>query len=408
MASYINDIPIMEGYVSIPRMGAWNADITILTKNQTGDISRVPVDGDSVTLTIDGSTFLGTVTYTNEKVWGRAVMRIVAGNGAFASRFPVLSWAGPQVKVILNGLLTAAGEPSASGLSDQGVLLQQLPSWTAFADVTLAHNLTRLANVVDRSWRIDLATGLVLFVEDTFSATVSLPTNIFIVNDVNQSGATLYEATTMDVLPLPGTLDADGERIEEVALFIHENVTQFELRHRQFSDMVARDKGSELRGLYAATVSVQNSDKSLDVVPDDDRIATKVGNVNILGGSSTTWNVTTGTRCTLAFRDGDPSLPVIVALDGWWSGDSLSNVAYGDPSLAQFLARSDKVDLDFTATETMATAIVAWVSAWQAQALINAPIEGAAMTTPTSTLVTALSTFIAAVLPTACGRVKSD
>jgi len=391
MTTTVNKIPVIEGYISVPRLGAWMADLTISTTN----VKSVPKQDDAVDVNIDGHILAGTVLSAALNITGFCFLRIIAGNGGLAKTLPAESYGpNPQASVILSGMLAAVGEQTYSPLSSQDALNTFLGTWTTANDVTLAANLTRLATAVNTSWRCDLSTGAVIFADDDFNA-IEIPSNATVV-DAGYSGGLRYEAPIIDKMPLPGTIDGDisgdgiDDAINEVVFFIESTHTEFEFRTFQMSDYIPKFHDTELTSIYTCTVQGQNVDGTYDVIADDLRIkATKISGVSIAGGGSTTWNLQAGAKVKLAFISGDVSQPVIVAIDGFNVGDYLSNVVFGTPSTAQYLAKSDILD----------SFIDVVINKW-----VPVPNDGGLA------LQTALKAWVLSSLytTTACRRIKSD
>lgn len=143
----VNDFLGVDLRLCLPRVGAWHADVSVDVAGQSADFSG------ALSLNIDGNTFTGTRRRggTTADV---AVMRLVGGAGGLATMATPKSYSSVTPQVVINDLLSAAGE-TLSGTVDPSLLGVAWSSWSTPAWPTgavLAELVSKLGT--DVIWRV--------------------------------------------------------------------------------------------------------------------------------------------------------------------------------------------------------------------------------------------------------------
>ena len=353
--------------LSMPKSGAWGVDFEVATTDpNTGQtVSNVPTTGQQITLSIQADAFgspapfiwRGTVYASLSGIVGRQQIRAFGGvAGGYIKTIPAQQFSGPSAKTVITAMLAAGGEILNASLSNASVLASRLPSWQVFADRTLGQNLSALADKLGCSWRIDPTTGGCIFVIDNFNTIASMPSNS-VIQEIEPDGDISYWCPGLDQLPMPGQVAPAPSNIQinEVMINADDKSLYVELFNQQGSLLFPTQPIQiDLSGKYSCTVTAQNPDSTLNLTPDDPSIAPAQGlqNVKIKMGASSTWLVKAGARADVAFENGDPSFPFVMALDGWIAGDYLTTITYGNPAIAQFVTRDDLNQAVLSALET--------------------------------------------------------
>jgi hypothetical protein len=362
MAYTLNGLQILELDLSVPLVGPLNAYVfvTLDTGSGAGLVQATPVVGDAVSLVVDALTIAVTIISVDPRALNRAAIVVVGGAGGLPSYALAQNYSGnPTVQTVLQRMCAASGEVLSTSLSDQGVLSTSLNSWQVLSTRTWAQNLSALTRKLGCSWRVDPTTGAIYVKQDAFTSAPTMPTNPTL-DSVNYTVGATYEAPALDMLPMPGTQDSNGAPINEVRVIVHDGMLQFQLLGQQLSSYFVQPIDVALTRNYPATVVIAQG-SGYNLQPDDPSIAGTGTNGQLLGvpyrgGASATWTLLPGCRVLLQFDNGDPSLPNIIAFDGWNTGDFLTTVAYGNPAAAHPVALSNVVDANFSNVSSAATA----------------------------------------------------
>lgn len=155
-----NGIGVYRGVVSLPRVGAWHADLEVDTTDAlTG----------AVAMEAGGITFRGTVS-RGASYLGVAHVRVVGGADGLRKRAKPVHYVHPQVRTPLGDLLRAAGE-TLSATVLPAILNRQLEAWTVL-DAPIGEQLSVLvARALGDgvAWRV-LADGTVWVGVETWPA----------------------------------------------------------------------------------------------------------------------------------------------------------------------------------------------------------------------------------------------
>lgn len=138
----LGGIPVIEARVSLPRVGAWTAQLRV-------DTTERPVG--QTRLQIGNVAFLGAVAASIVHEAASHV-RLVGGAGGLAQDLPAKGYIASPVSVPLRDIARETGETLAPN-SDSNVLNFQLQSWSRVAGAA-GNALAVLLEQVDRSvWR---------------------------------------------------------------------------------------------------------------------------------------------------------------------------------------------------------------------------------------------------------------
>lgn len=299
----------------MPRVGAWHADIEV----DTGSLDS------AVTLDVEGQLFQGTAVRA-APFSGRTRARVVGGGGTLSRTLGPKNYVrGPKVRAIVTDVL--GGAEALSPESNAGVLGAELSRWQRI-ESQASHALVTLLERIGATWRV-LSDGTVWIGHETWPQMD--PPHALLDEDWYTGVLTVApEAPTLR----PG-VTLRGHRIQEV---VH-TLSRAELRTEAFltstSGSLARFLGSIRRAIdysrkYSARVAAQNSDGTLQVVPDDERLrGSGLDRVKIQTGFPGTIQAEAGSRCLIGFDGGDPSKPYAEG----WDGRNVTEMSLADGTL---------------------------------------------------------------------------
>jgi hypothetical protein len=138
------ELPVFHGGITMPRVGAWQADLWVESKARlTG----------RVTITAGALSLSGTV-YRGGMVSGVLRTRVIAGGDGLRKLAHPKHYTSPTFRLVLSELAAAAGE-AVSPKSDQGILAATLLGWTTIGVRTgpLVGALVEMAGD-DVAWRL--------------------------------------------------------------------------------------------------------------------------------------------------------------------------------------------------------------------------------------------------------------
>jgi len=320
MPSTVNGKTILSGEVSMPRIGAWHADLSV----------DAEVLGGSVTLVFEGVELKGTVLRSG-LYGGRVGARIVGGAGGISKEIVVKNYAagaGTKISAVVADILRETGEKLAA-TSDQSVLGRTLATWERIAGPA-SHALVNVLDKAGAVWRV-LRDGTIWVGVATYpEATVE---HVLIDEDwVNGILTIAPEKADLE----PGTTFR-GQKIEEVVHRLSPGSLRAEAHLTSVSSSLNRFLGNirrqvDLSRQYPGRVSKQNADGTLQVVLDDEKVKgsglDKVPYYVGLPGAKV--KVNPGQRVLLAFEAGDGSRARVV---GWQAGGQAKEIAIGGAPL---------------------------------------------------------------------------
>lgn len=302
MTATISGRRLLQSTIRMPRVGVWHADVSV-----DGDTSP----GSSVTINVDGETFVGTVL-RGDPNGSRWVGKVVGGAGKLSTVLPAKNYSsGPTTRAIVVDALTEAGE-TLSPTSDTATLNAVRPLWQR-TQGPASRALQAIADATGATWRV-LADGKVWFGVEAY-ATVE-PEHTLIDED--------WALGLIEIAPTtPSLRPGVTFRDQRIAYVVHE-LTGESLRTEAWLNQPGLVFERFLAGIrqaidysrfYPARVVAQNADKTLQLVPEDARIAgTGMDRVPIRAGIPAVIEVASGAKCLVGFAGGDPARPYV---HGW-------------------------------------------------------------------------------------------
>lgn len=311
----LNGYPCDALTLTVPRVGAWTADVELVD---------APALTGSVELVVDGRTRRGFV-HRGGVESGRWRGRIVGGAGGLQGILGPTAFADTTLAVVLEETLREAGETLAPTSGD---LTATVARWARVAGPT-HHTVADVARAAGYAWRV-LDSGAVWVGPETWEA-LALGADLDVIEHDPATGR--YDLGGVAAQSIdPGrvvTLDGDVVRAGSVEHRLDDDV----LRAVLYADRAA-DAGSRLTAafdamarralrevdylaVYPSKVVQQNGDGTLDVLADSPRIALpRAIRYRTLPGLELT--VPAGTRVAVGFEQGDPSRPYAAL---WELGD---------------------------------------------------------------------------------------
>lgn len=290
--------------MSIPRFGAWVADVVVDTD--------VALAG-SVVLEIAGRSWRGTATGGVEL--GRWSGRVVGGAGQLSTPLAATAYADTDLRTVLAETLRDAGETLSAASGD---LSATVTRW-ARAAAPCAHAVGDVARNAGLAWRI-FDDGSVWVGAETWT-----PIDLGVVDVLERDprhgrwvlagdGALRADpgrSVTLDGAPVRvGTVEhsLDGDALRTAITAAADTPTA-----DRFTAAVAGIAERTIRPLYLgrwpARVVAQHDDGTLDVVPDDTRVVVPRG-IPYRSLPGVRLVVVAGARVTVVFEQGDPARPV--------------------------------------------------------------------------------------------------
>lgn len=290
----------------MPLVGAWHA---LVEADHDGALSG------SVTIEIDDEEFAATVIPGRAGTHGgRSSARLVGGAGGLSAELEAKNYVAPlTVSQPLADILLAAGETLSSTVTTS-ILTHQMARWHR-AKGPASRALVALCAEIGTSWRV-LADGTIWVGADDWSD-AELDEDSELVDEDWASGS----FTLTDGAKLRPGQTYNGERIKRVDHCIEDG--KFRTVARLTSGLIDRildtvRRETDYHKLWPARVVKQNTDKSLQLYPDDARLRGQGGldKVPIRHGlPGVSVDVVTGARVRVGFEGGDPKRPYAALWD---------------------------------------------------------------------------------------------
>lgn len=210
------------------------------------------------------------------------------------------------------------------------------------------------------TWRINRDGDLVYVTDSNPEVKSVLPTKAFLL--ASSENTISFQTNDLDYYPEPGswfvddtTEDENGNvkvfRVEHVRLFANAEKIILKVFQNSMNNtvrsIVSKKEEESFQKNYSAQIHRQNSDGTLDLLPDDDLIkGTGLSNIPIrspLGFSFT--GIPEGARAVVQYENNDPSKPYVVGFVELTSSQHSEsyNVIIGNPNAAEFVALANKV-----------------------------------------------------------------
>lgn len=311
----VNGIRATLCALSLPRFGAWTADV---------DVDSAEAITGAVTLTIDSVPWTGAVA-RGGLVNGSWQGRLVGGAGGLSTALGALAQRGSTLGTVLADALREAGETVATDAADLSAVA---PLWhrVAGAASTAVADVARAAGY---AWRVR-ADGRVWLGSDAWAAYTPAGA-VDIVEEQPHVGRYVLAGDTLGIVP--GVTLAITGRLSVRVGHVEHRATPRDLRTvvtvegatglGPALDAVLRRALRRVDYLahYPARV-VSQTNGLLDLVPDDPRVPPCSGVPIRYGIPGTAATVAAGERVTLTYEGGDPSKPVACL----WTAGAVSTI----------------------------------------------------------------------------------
>ena len=313
---------VVEGRISLPRIGVWHAAFSVDSDDQFSE-------GDAVTIGINaGAQFLnGTVTRALLYP-GMQQLRVVGGAGGMATVTKPKHYNGPTTADVISDMAKDAGE-TVSGDSDPGV---SNPGWTSIA-ATFGRQLAELISPIDGcAWRVLPDGTLWVGVEQWEASDVADEEWVTLgydhlngIIDVGMVAPTLLPGTTFGQEKIDRVEHNISGDIVRTAAWVWRGAPAG-LDHDFQAIARAAPRPFDFFALYAGTTKAQDGQK-FDVQPDDPRLPT-MGKIPIRNGiPGLQIKVQNGSSVLIGWDGGDPRRPYCSLWGGGENPTSLSLTA---------------------------------------------------------------------------------
>lgn len=143
MAVLLNGLPVVDGQLVVPRVGAWHADLVVQDLESSSGAATLEVDG------VDWACTISRGGLWQDTLW----TRVAAGAGGASKPVRAVHYTSTTMRAVLADLLRAGGEALAAA-SDATLLATNLPSWTQMA-LPMGTSIAGLINVFRsaNAWR---------------------------------------------------------------------------------------------------------------------------------------------------------------------------------------------------------------------------------------------------------------
>lgn len=304
----------------LPISRVWHVDMTLALTDPSQVTGKVAISINGGALTMNGT---GTADVFNDTV--RA--RVVAGAGGLPKTATPKFYRQPTVKIVLQDLLTTAGE-TLSTTASAAVLGQTLPAWTV-SQMPIADAIGLLMSEVNASWRM-LPDGTFWCGAETWP-----DSGLSLTIEKDDKAHQLLEVTLEAPLLLPGT-SINGRHISYIETHVDANkvvsrawMTTPNSYDRLRDSSVAVTNSAvphiDYLGMYRCRVVAQSLDLlSLDLAPDDPRLPQAGVTAPLRHGlPGCKVQVPSGVYVRLGWDGGDQSKPYCALWDGGESPQSI-------------------------------------------------------------------------------------
>lgn len=280
------------------RTGAWHIDADL-----DGEVKIT----NPVMIVVDDVTIIGAVN-TQDASGGRTKAWIVGGKGNLEKKLEPQHYDSPQASTVIRDILAMAGETLDPSSQIPPVSMRHWQRMEGKA----SHALVSICDKTGASWRTT-NTGTIWVGEETWP-TVSA--KVETIEDWTSGSIELAAHSFSELVKvLPGTV-LDGHKLDQVTLTVTPEsirgvatTTSVETAAKGFLGAVR--SLMLFSGIYRCTVVAQNADGTLQLQPDDERIAgAGLDKVPIRYGMPG-WKATVGKGAVVrvGFDGGDPSQP---------------------------------------------------------------------------------------------------
>lgn len=256
------------------------------------------------------------------------------------------------LKVIQNTDVTHAQVAKAMGNTKQDKF-QTLDNVSSGQQ--LSKTIKIKTNNQDADWRIDNNGELIYVIDSDPTVLTPRPTEVGLFK--TNSHYLKYQAFELDYVYMPGTWIQDPTnnstwRIEHIQIMASTReaiITLYKKSIRSALKTLTKDI-DDFNKNYSGTVNSQNSDGTINLLPDDNLIkGGGISNIPIRGPVGSKQTIIEGTRAIVQYENNDPSRPYIVGfyeMDNSQHSNSNVYITYGNTSTAQLVALSNLVDTE--------------------------------------------------------------
>jgi hypothetical protein len=312
-AATANGLTVLEAAISIPRAGAWTAELEL-------DAADVAKAAGAVRLTVGAIEWMGTAIESGAFV-GRVKVKIVGGAGGLNKATVARFYHAMPARTIVEDLLNEGGEKLAA-TSNAGKLGTILPFWTRPAG-TVSEGLENLLDELGAVWRV-LADGTIWVGVETWPT--SSPTNTLVESESPQESKVVFSSDEPSLRPGTTFLARKVSRVEHsIASGKTRTTAWFETGDGSkptdaFRGALAgliRQETKHLDFLAARSGKVvsQNADGTLELRLDDENMPGMSKIPIAYGVPGVTAKVKKGARVLVLWADGSPKQPRAVVID---------------------------------------------------------------------------------------------
>lgn len=304
-----NGSPVLQGAITIPRVGAWRAELEV----SQDDAAKLT---GAVEVKVGTQTWKGTSVDVGDYA-GRVKLRVVGGKGGLGKATAARYYASIPARVVASDALGEGGE-ALSSTASAALLASVLPFWTRVAG-TVAESLEQIVDELGASWRI-LDDGTVWVGTDTWTE-AKLGRMVV----TGESPADARVELAMDAHALRPGMAYRGKRVGEVEIRIApEGVRTVAWFGEQRGDVLRsalaglvrqETKHLDLYAIRGGSVVSQNGDGTLELRLDDPRFPGMSKVPIAYGIPGIDAKVAGGARVLVEFEGGSPAKPRAVVYD---------------------------------------------------------------------------------------------
>ncbi len=309
MSITCNSVPVIAGRLTLRLYGAWEADLTVTSS----DASKVT---GAATIQIGNTSFSGTSFTGGADEGGLVAIRVVGGGGGLGTKVSPTSYDGGTRRQVLDGVLAHVNE-RLSNEADASVLDAIRPHWVSVA-ATAGDIVSLVADMAGVTWRT-LKDGTIWIGKDTWAP---IDEKGLVLENEDKANDGLTYALEEPTL-FPGSA-INGQHITTVSYVFDESSLRaevsFGLERAEIEELLGTFVQRETlrldyHGSYLAKCVAQNGDKTLELVPVDERWE-RISKVPFRPGipGLTNWQLAPQTEVVFGFEDGSPEKPIVTSI----------------------------------------------------------------------------------------------
>ena len=307
-----NGVAIIGGVITLPRVGAWSAELDLSGEEE----SKV---SDDVAIDVNGLAFNGTALDAGA-FSGRTKVRMVGGKGGLGNAIAPGFYHAIPARMPIVDVLAAGGE-TLSSTSSSAKTDTILPFWTRLEGV-VSEALEQLLDELGATWRV-LTDGSIWVGTETWPADKTLK-NVRILADAAHQQKVEFASDAPSLVP--GTtfngnrvsrveIRLDADEIRTTAWFeAGETESGGDILRTAFEGIVRQaTRHYDFFAQFGARVVSQNGDGSLELKLDSSKLP-GMSRVPIRAGVLSL-KVKKGAIVTVGFLEGSPTKPYVSHVD---------------------------------------------------------------------------------------------